>query len=51
MDVTLFGTCSHVTIIMWKVDPRAEGGARIFIKEKFYQSDTNAPSLGKAQLI
>ncbi len=33
MDVTLFRTCSHVIIMMQKVDPRAEGGVRILIKE------------------
>ncbi len=33
MDVTLFGTCSHMIIMMRKVDRGAEGGARILIKE------------------
>ncbi len=33
MDVTLFETCSHVIIMRRKVDPWAEGGARILIKE------------------
>ncbi len=33
MDVVLFRTCSHVIIKMQKVDPLAEGGARILIKE------------------
>ncbi len=33
MDVSLFSSCSHVTIKTGKVDPRAEGGARILIKE------------------
>ncbi len=33
MDVTLFGTCSHVIIMTPKVDPCTEGGARILIKE------------------
>ncbi len=33
MDVSLFSSCSHVTIKTRKVDPRAEGGARILIKE------------------
>ncbi len=32
-DVTLFGTCSHMIIMTWKVDPHAEEGARILIKE------------------
>ncbi len=33
MDVVLFGTCNHMIIKMRKVDPRAEGGVRILIKE------------------
>ncbi len=33
MDVSLFSSFSHVTIKTQKVDPRAEGGARILIKE------------------
>ncbi len=33
MDVVLFGTCSHMLIITRKVDPCAEGGARILIME------------------
>ncbi len=33
IDVSLFSSCSHVTIKTRKVDPRAEGGARILIKE------------------
>ncbi len=33
MDVVLFGTCSHVIIKTQKMDPLAEGGARILIKE------------------
>ncbi len=33
MDVSLFSSCSHVTIKTRKVDPHAEGGARILIKE------------------
>ncbi len=33
MDVVLFGTCSHVIIKMQKVDPHAQGGARILSKE------------------
>ncbi len=35
MDVTLLWTCSHVIIIMQKVDPRTEGRARILIKESY----------------
>jgi hypothetical protein len=34
IDVVLFGTHSHVIIKTQKVDPRAEGGARILIKKK-----------------
>ncbi len=33
MDVSLFSSCSHVTIKTRKLDPRAEGGAGILIKE------------------
>ncbi len=44
MDVTLLGTCSHVIIMTWKVDPHAEGGARILIKES-YINMTNNPAL------
>jgi hypothetical protein len=33
MYVSLFSSCSHVTIKTRKVDPRAEGGAGILIKE------------------
>jgi hypothetical protein len=33
MDVGLFSSHSHVIIKTRKVDPRAEGGARILIKE------------------
>ncbi len=33
MDGSLFSSCSHVTIKTRNVDPRAEGGARILIKE------------------
>ncbi len=39
----LFGSHSHVIIKMRKVDPRAEGGARILIKE----SDRDVSSLEK----
>ncbi len=34
IDVVLFRTHSHVIIKTRKVDPRAEGGARILIKER-----------------
>ncbi len=30
--------CSHVTIMMCKVDPRVEGGAVILIKESYIRS-------------
>ncbi len=33
IDVVLFGSHSHVIITMRKVDPRAERGVRILIKE------------------
>ncbi len=33
MDVSLFSSCSHATIKTQKVDPHAEGGAGILIKE------------------
>ncbi len=33
MDVVVFGTCSHMIIKTGKVDPHAEGGTRILIKE------------------
>ncbi len=33
MDVSLFSSDSHVIIKTQNVDPRAEGGARILIKE------------------
>jgi hypothetical protein len=33
MGVSLFSSCSHMTIKTRKVDQRAEGGARILIKE------------------
>ncbi len=33
IDVALFSSHSHVIIKTRKVDPRAEGGARILIKE------------------
>ncbi len=33
MDVILFRTFNHVTIMMPKVDPHAEKGAGILIKE------------------
>ncbi len=33
MDVILFRTFSHVIIMTHKVDPRAERGTGIFIKE------------------
>jgi hypothetical protein len=44
IDVVLFGTHSHMIIKTQKVDPRAEGGARILIKE----SDRDVSSLKKS---
>ncbi len=43
IDVGLFGSHSQVIIKMQKVDPRAEGGVRILIKE----SDRDVSSLEK----
>ena len=43
----LFGSHSHVIIKMQKVDPRAEGGARILIKE----SDRDVSSLEKSSTV
>ncbi len=40
----LFGSHSHVIINTQKVDPRAEGGARILIKE----SDRDVSSLERS---
>jgi hypothetical protein len=51
MDVTLFGTCSHMTIMMWKVDTRTEGGARILIKESSIKAIEIWRILEKARLI
>ena len=51
MDVSLFSSCSHVTIKTRKVDPRAEGGARILIKEssiKAIEKCRDASSLEKS---
>ncbi len=44
IGVGLFGSHSHVIIKTRKVDPRAEGGARILIKE----SDRDVSSLEKS---
>ncbi len=49
MDVTLFRTCSHVIIMMLKVDPVTEVRARILIKEKSFKAIEIV--LGKAQLM
>ncbi len=35
IDVDLFGSHSHMIIKTQKVDPRAEGGMRILIKESY----------------
>jgi hypothetical protein len=44
IDVGLFSSCSHVIIKTQKVDPCAEGGERILIKE----SDRDEVSLEKS---
>jgi hypothetical protein len=51
MDVTLFGTCSHMIIMTRKVDPCAEGGARILIKKSSVKAIEMCQVLEKAQLI
>jgi hypothetical protein len=51
MDVTLFGACSHVIIMMGKVDPLIVGGARILIKESSIKAIEMWQVLEKAQLI
>ncbi len=51
MDVTLFETCSHMIIMTRKVDPRAEGGARILIKESSIKAIEMWQVLEKALLI
>jgi hypothetical protein len=37
MDVIQFRTFSHVIIMRWKVDPPAERGAGILIKENSFK--------------
>ncbi len=51
MDVTLFGTSSHMIIMMRKVDPLAEGGVRILIKESSIKVMEIWRVLEKARLI
>jgi hypothetical protein len=51
MDVTLLETCSHMIIMMQKVDPQAEGGARILIKESSIKSIEMWQILEKAPMI
>jgi hypothetical protein len=51
MDFTLFETFSHLTIMMWKVDQRAEGGVRILILESSIKAIEMRRVLEKAQLI
>jgi hypothetical protein len=51
MDVTLFRTFSHMIIMTLKVDPHAERGVGIFIKESFIKDIDARQALGKAQLI
>ncbi len=51
MDVTLFRTFSHVIIMTQKVDPHAEGGARILIKESSIKVIEICQVLKKARMI
>ncbi len=51
MDVFLFSTFSHVIKMRQKVDPRAETGAVILIKESSIKVIDACKNLGKAQLI
>ncbi len=51
MDVNLFRTFSHVTIMTWKVGPFAEGGAVILIKECSIKAIDVHQDLEKARLI
>jgi hypothetical protein len=48
MDVFLFRTFSHVIIIMRIVDPHAEKGAGIFIKESSPKAIDAHRDLGKS---
>jgi hypothetical protein len=51
MDVILFKTLSHMIIMMRKVDPRAEKGAGILIKESSIKVIDACRDSGKAQMI
>ncbi len=51
MNVSLFRTFSHVIIMTGKVDPWAEGGARILIKESSIKAIGMCRVLKKARLI
>jgi hypothetical protein len=51
MDVTLFGACSHLIIMLWKMDPHAEGGVRILIMETSIKAIEMCRVLEKARLI
>ncbi len=50
MDATLLGTCCHVIIMMWKVDPHTEGEARILVKESYIKAIEMCRVLEKAPL-
>ncbi len=50
MDAILFRTFSHVIIVMQKVDPHAEKGAGLFIKESSIKVIDTCRDLEKAQL-
>jgi hypothetical protein len=51
MDVFLFRTFGHVIIMMWIVDPCAERGVGILIKESSIKEIDTGRDSGKAQLI
>jgi hypothetical protein len=51
MDVILLKTFSQVIIMMLKVNPHAEGGAGILIKESSIKLIDAHQASGKAQLI
>ncbi len=51
MDVILFRTFNHVIIMMWKVDPRAEKGKGILIKESSIKVIDAYCHSGKARRI
>jgi hypothetical protein len=51
MDVILFMTFSHLIIMTRKMDPHAEGGVGILIKERSINEIDMHLDLGKARLI